>query len=218
MITRVGMAPRRADLTPAESLAHWRTAHADAAARIPGLRRYVQLHPVLVDGAFPLPYPGFDAGSLLDFDDVDAMRAGFASPVYQSLVRADEGDFIDRSGFHLVLTRREVRRRLDEPVVLATFWRRHPAAGPADLANGLEELLAPAVAAEGRGHERLVPLGFDDGGRLRDACEAIDLVGFADADEALDWTLRGTGAMLDRDLAGCVFGAARLVSRPHRVV
>lgn len=218
MITRVGMAPRRSDLTPADSLAHWRTAHADAAAQIPGLRRYVQLHPVLVDGAFPLPYPGFDAGSMLDFDDVEAMRAGFASSVYQSVVRADEGDFIDRSGFHLVVAERQVRRAVDEPVVVVTYWRRHPVASAVDLATGLDEVFAGAVAAEGRGHERLVPIGFDDGQRLRDACEAIDLVGFADADEALSWTLRGTGAELDRTLAGCVFGSARLVSRPYRVV
>lgn len=218
MITRVGMAPRRRDLTPSESLAHWRTSHADAAGRIPGLRRYVQLHPVLVEGAYPLPYPGFDAGSLLDFDDVDAMVAGFASPIYTEEVRADEASFIDRAGFQFLLADRHVRRVIDEPVVLVTFWRRHPAVDRDRLVAHLAEHHAPLVADEGRGHEHLVATEFDGGGRLVAACDAVDLVGFADADEALEWCLRGPGAELDRELAETVFGTARLLSRPHRVV
>lgn len=218
MITRFGMAPRRADLTPQQALEHWRTAHADAAARIPGLRRYVQLHPVLEDGAHLLPYPGFDAGSLLDFDDLAAMETGFASPTYQDDVRADERSFVDTAGFSLVLADRLVRRPVVEPVVLLTMWRRHPAATDAGLHERLAEAMDAAVAADGRGHERLLPVPHDHGGRWVTACEAVDLVGFPDPGEAVAWLRHGAGRAVDRDLAPVVMGTARLVCRPHVVV
>ena len=101
MITRFGMAPRRAGLTTSEFVEHWRTAHAEAAARIPNVLRYVQLHPVLVDGRLPLPYPLFDACSMIDFASIEAMDAGFASPIYAGAVRADEDRFIDKTAFSL---------------------------------------------------------------------------------------------------------------------
>lgn len=218
MITRFGMAPRRADLTPAEAIAHWRSTHADAAARIPGLRRYVQLHPVLEGEAFVLPYPGYDVGSLLDFDDMAAMEAGFASETYRAEVRADEASFIDPQGFSLVIGRHVVHRALEEPVVLVTMWRRHPAASDLQLHEALRGYYADTVALEGHGHERLEPVPFDLGGRRVNACEAVDLVGFRDVEQAVEWVRRGPGAQLDRSLASVVQGAARLVARPHRVV
>lgn len=218
MITRFGAAPRRGDLTPAEALVHWRSTHADAAARIPGLRRYVQLHPVLADGALPLPYPGWDVGSLLDFDDVASMEAGFASTTYRDEVRADEASFIEPAGFSVVVARRVVRRPLDEPVVLVTVWRRHPAADDAALRAILDGPVADGIAAEGRGHEQLLPVPFDRGGRLVNAGEAVELVGFTDAGDALDWVLRGPGAELDRQLAAVVRGTARLLARPSVVI
>lgn len=218
MITRIGMAPRRRELTPAEALEHWRIRHADAAAQIPGLRRYVQLHPVLVDGDLPLPYPGFDVGSFLDFDDATAMDEGFGSETYRDVVRSDEHGFIDRTGFSTLLASRTVRRELAEPVVLVTLWRLHPASTGAALHAELDERYAAAVAEEGRGHEQYRPVEHPRSGREVDAAEAVDVVGFADHEEALAWLSRGTGATLERELTPFVFGAARLIARPHRVV
>lgn len=51
MITRLGMAPRLERMTYEQFQHHWRTAHADAAGKIPNLKRYVQNHAVLRDGA-----------------------------------------------------------------------------------------------------------------------------------------------------------------------
>ena len=218
MITRFGMAPRRADLTPQQALDHWRTTHADAAGRIPGLRRYVQWHPVLEDGAHLLPYPGYDAGSFLEFDDLAAMEAGFASPTYQRDVRDDEASFIDHAGFSLVVGERVVLRPIEEPVVLLSMWRRHPAATPEQLAIAMTEVVDATLADEERGHERLEPVPHDHDGRWVTACEAVDLVGFAEPGEAVAWLRHGAGRRLDRDLAPAVLGAARLVCRPHVVV
>src|SRR5579884_1157512 len=107
-ITRVGMAPRADGLTVEAAQEHWRTAHGDVASGIPGLRSYVQNHAILRDGLPLLPYPGFDACSELQFDSFDAMRAGFASKHYQSAVRADESNLIDKTRFMMALTRRRV--------------------------------------------------------------------------------------------------------------
>ncbi len=103
MITRFGMAPRRADMSIDQFQRHWRTSHADAAGQIPGLRRYTQNHSLLEYGRYLLGYPGFDACSELDFDSVEAMDQGFASETYQTLVRDDEDDFIDKSRFSIVV-------------------------------------------------------------------------------------------------------------------
>ena len=132
MISRIGMAPRQPGFTTDSFVRHWRTTHADAAAKIPNLRGYTQLHPVLVGGRIPLPYPGFDACSILDFDDLDAMDEGFRSALYQDEVAADERGFVDKQRFSLLLAEPR-RHRPIEPgaVVLATLVRRHPAV-PAD--------------------------------------------------------------------------------------
>ena len=77
MITRLGAAARRSDLTIQQFQDHWKTQHGETAGSIPNLERYVQHHAVLVDGRTMLPYPGFDACSELDFASVEAMDDGF---------------------------------------------------------------------------------------------------------------------------------------------
>ena len=86
MITRFGSAPRLPRMSAGEFSAHWRTSHADAVRHLPGLRRYVQNHPLLIEGRPVFPYPGFDAASELDFDSVEAMEAAFGSVAYREAV------------------------------------------------------------------------------------------------------------------------------------
>jgi uncharacterized protein (TIGR02118 family) len=217
MITRFGMAPRRAGLTTAQFVEHWRTSHADAAGKIPNLRSYVQLHPVLIDGRLPLPYTHFDACSMLDFDDVASMDAGFASPTYQGEVREDEDKFIDKSRFSMFLSERRVLEPLPEDgVVLATYVRRHPAASSEEF---LEAFTGPwAATAGGRGREQFLPYG-ERTGRERHAADAIDLRGFDTAEDALEWlTAEDGGVLADLELAGPAFGTERLLARPYRVL
>lgn len=218
VITRFGMAPRRPGLTTQQFVEHWRTSHAEAAAQIPGLRRYVQLHPVLSDGRMPLPYPLFDACSMLDFEGLDAMGAGFAATTYTGAVREDEDRFIDKAGFSLILTEREVLEELpDDGVVLVTFLRRHPGA--------TEEAFRAAVTgpwretAGGHGREQALALAVGRTGRQGNAADAVDLRGFGDADEAVAWLLdEDAGVAASITLAGHAYGYAHLVARPHRVV
>jgi uncharacterized protein (TIGR02118 family) len=124
VITRVGMAPRAAGLTRKAFQEHWRSRHAGEAARLPGLRGYIQNHAVLDRDGEPLlrPVPPFDACSEIDFDDIPAMEAAFASELYRGAVAQDEREFIDRTGFLLLLTERIVLNDVaPAPYKLLTF-------------------------------------------------------------------------------------------------
>ena len=103
MITRLGMAPRLEGMTYEQFQHHWRTAHADAAGKIPNLKRYVQNHAVLRDGAPIFGFPGFDACSELDFESIDAMEEGFASTEYMTNVKKDERSFVEKSRFSSIV-------------------------------------------------------------------------------------------------------------------
>ncbi len=127
MITRLGMAPRAATLDAAAFQAHWRSSHADVAGRIPGLRAYVQHHAALHGPDAVLAELGHDALSELDFDDVAAMDAGFASDTYREAVRADEDVFIDKPRATYGVYARTVLDERPAPVELLLAWTGPPA-------------------------------------------------------------------------------------------
>ena len=219
MITRIGMAPRRPGSTVREFQEHWRTAHADAALRIPALRAYVQNHAVLDEHDRPvLPYPGFDACAETSFDALDSMDAGFASREYQQDVRADEAVLIDKTRFFLLLCERQPVFDASPPedaIKLMTFHRVHPLSSRAALLETAHGAYAEAVRASGAlRHELLVPLPEAHEGRQPAHCELVDAVTFADAAAALDFL---AGPALDAVWGGVVFGRERLLARPRIV-
>jgi uncharacterized protein (TIGR02118 family) len=163
-LVRVGMAPRAAGLTPAECQAHWRSAHADAARRLPGLRRYVQNHAVLRDGRPLLPYAGFDVCAETEFEDLAAMDAAFAGEQYRGAVVADELRLIDKARFTHALCERRVLRSGAGPVKLMTFL--------------------PEAAREDA-HELLVVRHDLHAGRPPAPFGAIEIRWFADPDAAV---------------------------------
>jgi uncharacterized protein (TIGR02118 family) len=93
-ITRVFIARRRPDLSIEQFQQYWRNEHATITLTFPHVRRYVQNHAVVRDGASLLPSPGFDVFSELDFDSADAMDASWSSPEYLE-GEQDENNFID---------------------------------------------------------------------------------------------------------------------------
>jgi uncharacterized protein (TIGR02118 family) len=221
-ITRVGMAPRVEGLTVEAAQQHWRTGHGDVASGIPGLKGYVQNHAILRDGVPLLPYPGFDACSELQFDTFDDMRAGFASEHYQTAVRADEANLIDKTRFMMALTRRRVLADGETPegaVKLMTFLRVHPRTTAEELVQTLSGPYAEAVRAAGPlRHDLLVTQAEEHQPAVPPCCEAIDILWFASADDALRAL---TGALSERPgwlLAGRAFGTARLLAQPIRQV
>jgi uncharacterized protein (TIGR02118 family) len=83
---------KRADLSPEQFQAHWRTQHAALGARVPGARRYVQCHArlgIYRSGRAPV----FDGIPMSWFDDEDALRAAGRSEEL-ARTRADEPNFL----------------------------------------------------------------------------------------------------------------------------
>jgi len=221
MIVRIGAAPRRPGLSTPDVLEHWRTAHADAAGRIPGLRGYVQYHPVLVDGVHALGYPGFDACSELDFDSLEAMDAGFASEIYRRDVVADEQQLVDKERFTLVLGERHVlagERGDGRGVRLLTFLRRHPAVAAGQLWAAVAGPYADRVADATIGHEVLRALDHDRPGREQQAFDAVDELVFADVATARGWLASEAAVDAALTLAGLTAGTTRLLAQGVVVV
>lgn len=82
---------------------YWRTLHGPLAAKIPGIRRYVQCHTRLSAyraGSRPL----YDGVAELWFDNTEAIRQSNNSSEYAA-TRADEPNFIDVSKLTFILTK-----------------------------------------------------------------------------------------------------------------
>jgi uncharacterized protein (TIGR02118 family) len=205
-VVRVGMAPRAAGLTPEQCQAHWRSAHADAARSLPGLRAYVQNHAILRDGRPLLPYPGFDVCAETEFDDLAAMDAAFASEQYRGAIVADEQRLIDKTRFAQALCERRVLAEGDGALKLMTFLRRHPAAG--------EQAFLAALS----GHEQLIVRHDLHAGRPPAPFDAVEVLWFADAEAAVAHTAGAAAQDAAYHRAGVLFGAERVVARPNRVI
>jgi uncharacterized protein (TIGR02118 family) len=221
VITRVFFAARRGDLTTEACLAHWRGHHAAIGARLPGVRGYVQNHGVLSNGRFLLPYPGFDIMPELDWDDVPAMDTAIDSPVHEQDSVDDEANFIDgaRTGY-AVTTRHVLVDTTPDPeaVKLITLLRRAPGVSGPALANALTGPYSEAVSASGSmRHEALITMA-DREGRAPFSVQAVDMIWFATAPDALAWLASDAAYRAAWQLAGFAFGAERLIARPQKVV
>ena len=83
---------RRPDMDPGEFCRYWRDVHGPLAARMPGLRKYVQNHGLPDAAPGDLPCDGI---AELWFDSAEALRAAFASAEGVATM-ADVANFIDR--------------------------------------------------------------------------------------------------------------------------
>jgi uncharacterized protein (TIGR02118 family) len=185
VILRIGFAPRRPGMSTSQFLQHWRSDHADAAARLPGLQRYVQLHPVLRDNdVHALGHPGFDACSILEFADLDSMDAAFASPEYHRAVATDEARFVDKDRFGMFLgTGSAPPIGVGQPGCwLVTFLRRHPAVPADTLADALRDDVDTGHLVAGR--TTWAALDVERPGRGSRCYDAVELLQFDDAGAA----------------------------------
>jgi uncharacterized protein (TIGR02118 family) len=101
MINAVNLLKRRQDLSGEEFQQYWRSRHADVIAKLPGVQRYVQSHPLLE--IYEEGDPPYDGIAELWADDSQAFRVIGASDAYVA-VQADEENFLDRGAIVLVLT------------------------------------------------------------------------------------------------------------------
>jgi uncharacterized protein (TIGR02118 family) len=102
MIKLIYCITRKTDLSVEEFQKHWRETHAPIAARIPGVRRYVQNH-TLPELYIRGPVPAYDGAAEVWFDDIDSFRAALGTPEIAA-AREDELKFIDHSRSALFIT------------------------------------------------------------------------------------------------------------------
>ena len=89
MIKAIYLIRRKPGMSREDFHRYWRDVHGTIAARIPGMRRYVQCH-AIKSGADA----GYDGAAEAWFDDMEAVQRAVASPEYAA-AREDEGRFID---------------------------------------------------------------------------------------------------------------------------
>ena len=104
----VALLGRKPGMSFAQFDAYWRDVHAPLAAQVPGVTLYVQRHvvPTTPDGE-PENEFGIDGLAVLEYESVEAMEAGWASPAGQAAL-ADVPNFL---GKHFVIV-------LDDHVVV----------------------------------------------------------------------------------------------------
>ena len=218
MLTRVGAAARRSDLSIGQFQQHWREQHGPTAGAIPNLRRYVQHHALLVDGRPVLPYPGFDACSELDFDSLETMDEGFARATQLGELRADEDRFVDKSRFTWMLGSVDERRptaEVRDPVTLLTWWRAHPSS----TADGLRAVLTGEWEAaidqrvQYAGRRLIVARADWHAGRRPASADVIEVIVFDGVGAALGFVAEEAHD-LGPIVAGIAFGAERHLARP----
>lgn len=106
MIKLIYCIARKPELSVEEFQRYWRETHAPIAARIPGVRRYVQCHalPELYGGPMA---PAYDGAAEVWFDSHAAFMSAAGSPEVAA-ARADELHFIDHSRSALFFTEENV--------------------------------------------------------------------------------------------------------------
>jgi uncharacterized protein (TIGR02118 family) len=186
--------------------AHWRTTHAAIIGGLPGLSRYWQNHAVLRAGRPLLPWPGFDACSEMDAEDVAGFDALFASPRYRGEGRADEEEFVDRARGAAVVAARTFSSGMagEAPARLLTFLRRAPGVPAAALGETLRH------GGRGRGAAGREVFEAAPGQRAA-PFDAVESLWFGSLGAA-ERHLTAPTAHADREaLAGLVAGTERLL-------
>jgi uncharacterized protein (TIGR02118 family) len=90
---------KRPDLELDEVQRYWKETHAALAAKMPGLRRYVQDHVLPAPSGEMQPY---DAVAELWFDSAEAFQASMSSPEGQATL-ADAETFADMDSVRVVM-------------------------------------------------------------------------------------------------------------------
>ena len=84
MVKAIWLASRHPGVDEARFADHWLNRHGAISARVPGVRRYVQNHPV--PDARDYPPVSHDGWSEMWFDDYAAYRRAIASPEWQEVI------------------------------------------------------------------------------------------------------------------------------------
>ena len=214
MITRLWLGTRRAGITHGAFSEHWYRTHGAYGLALPGLRAYVQNH--LLAGRTPLTPPVFDGCSELDFDDVAAMRAAFASPQIDEADR-DERVFADPDRFAVVVTQRRVLFGASGPDTdarLLCFIRGNPCRTRAGLTDAVESVAADQAERAGAVRAELL-VAVEDAGEPQ-ACDLVVSLWFPTLPALLDAAESWASASAEAQ-TGLAFGREIALVRPRRL-
>ena len=100
MVKAIYLIRRKPGMSAEDFHRYWREVHGPIAARIPGLRRYIQCHAIDAGFGDALDY---DGTAEVWFDDTEAVHRAVASPEYAA-AREDERRFIDLDHTTLIFT------------------------------------------------------------------------------------------------------------------
>ena len=105
MIKGCTLFKRKPGMSVEDFQAYWLNEHPKVVTALPGIRRYVQSHPLA--GGYRRGELVFDGLAEVWADDAAAFRAMSSSPQYEA-VRADEAEFIDGASMIFLLTEEHV--------------------------------------------------------------------------------------------------------------
>ena len=126
MLKAITLIKRKPSLTVEEFQDYWRQRHVAVIRRLPGIRRYVQNHPLLEN--YRRSEPPYDGIAELWGDSSHTFRELAADRAYAA-VQADEEVFIDRNTLGLLLTSETTLRTGPAPaagIKLIELLRRRP--------------------------------------------------------------------------------------------
>ncbi len=106
MVKLIYVITRKPGMSVEEFQRYWRETHGPIAARIPGIRRYVQCH-TLAELYDREQQPAYDGAAELWYDDLESMRQALRSPELEA-AREDERNFIDHSKVFAIVTQEKV--------------------------------------------------------------------------------------------------------------
>jgi len=98
----VAFLKKRPEMSVEDFQAHWNSPHGQLGSAVPGVRRYVQCHPILPsykNGRTPT----WDGVAEVWFDSEDAMRSNADTPQYKAVL-ADEPNFLAESARFIITT------------------------------------------------------------------------------------------------------------------
>ncbi len=125
---------------------HWRTTHAEAVKRVPGIRRYVQSQTIA--SGYRHGDPVYDGIAEIWYDDIAAARLAAATPA-AALAMKDNDNFLDMKAFASIITDEVVQLdgNADPSMVkLNEFVIRKPAMDPTAFHKYWTEVHGPLGA------------------------------------------------------------------------
>lgn len=213
MITRLGLRPRYPGMSSQRFQELW-AEHAQYAKLVSGRLGYVQNFAVLDGGRHLLPYPGFDTCTETVYESKDAMDVAFDTPE-SKVSLTDHDKFIDSTVTSYLITHRYLRAGGRPPlgsIKLFTVIRRHPTVPPAGLFDAMSGPYSAIIAGiQPIRHEQLLQELNQD---FPAPCDAVDIIWFRGASEALRYVHSEVAARAALVLAGKAFGSERLIARP----